>query len=196
MFMLRDYHRVVHIIKHRGLEKTNIFCHFLLIESLYEANEYQEALDLLSSIDIDFLTSSVMNGTSETCSDESTLNILSTVAMDPNGPSKSEILASICLLKGKILEALDNRTLAMDAYIEALHLSVNCSEAIDALVQHEMLLESEERELLAHLPVDSQCSNAEKVVLQKLYESKMKKYYETTNSVSCRWRFLCANDLF
>lgn len=49
-------------------------------------------------------------------------------------------MASISYLKGKIYEAMDNRGLAMDYYVQALHKSVYCFEALDALVQHEMLM--------------------------------------------------------
>lgn len=180
MFMLREYHRAAHIIKHRGLEKTNIFCHYLLVECLFEAKEFQDAIDLLNSIDLDYLTGSMINGMdTERWADDTALQILSTVDSDSTGPTKSEILASICLLKGRILEAMDNRTMAMDCYVEALHLSVYCTEALDALVQHESLLASEENELIIHLPVDSQCTENEKKILMKLYTSKLKKYHES-----------------
>lgn len=49
-------------------------------------------------------------------------------------------MASISFLKGKIYEAMDNRGLAMDYYVQALHKSVYCYEALEALVQHEMLM--------------------------------------------------------
>lgn len=186
MFLLREYYRAAHIIKMRGLEKTNIFCHYLLVESLYEAKQYQEAIDLLNSIDLDYLTNSIINagGTNETCADDTILNILASVDLDGAGPTKSEILASICLLKGKILEAMDNRTMAMDCFVEALHLSVYCTEALDALIQHEMLLSSEEKELITHLPFDAQCTENDTKIISKLYKSKLKKYHETTLTVN------------
>lgn len=180
MFMLREYHRAAHIIKNRGLEKTNIFCHYLLVECLFEAKEYQEAIDLLNSIDLDYLTSSLINSTAaEGWADDTALQILATVDSDTTGPTKSEVLASICLLKGRILEAMDNRTMAMDCYVEALHLSVHCTEALDALVQHEMLLATEENDLIKHLPADIQCTENEKKILMKLYKSKLKKYHDS-----------------
>lgn len=180
MFMLREYHRAAHIIKSRELEKTNIFCHYMLIECLFEAKDYQEAIDSLNSIDLEYLTSSLINTTStEEWADDTALQILSTVDLDSTGPTKSEILASICLLKGRVLEAMDNRTMAMDCYIEALHLSVYCTEALDALIQHEMLLATEENDLIKHLPVDGQCTDNEKKILLDLYKSKLKKYHDS-----------------
>lgn len=44
------------------------------------------------------------------------------------------------LLKGKIFEAMDNRSSALDFYVQALQKSVFCVEAMDALLHHEMLV--------------------------------------------------------
>lgn len=184
MFLLREYHRAAHIIRLRGLEKTNILCHYLVVESLYEAKEYQEASDLLNSLEFEDLTNSLYNTGENDFPDEIPSTMFAGIECDPNGPSKAEILASISLLKGRILEAMDNRNMAMDCYVEALHLSVYCTEALDALVQHEMLLACEEKELITHLPIQAQCMENDAKVLMKLYQSKLKKYYETTLSVS------------
>ena len=64
--------------------------------------------------------------------------------------------ASIYLLKGKILESLDNRDLASEAFSDALHLDVCCVEAYDALVGHHMLAADEEKALVANLPLAEQ----------------------------------------
>lgn len=182
MFLLREYHRAIHIIKLHGLEKTNIFCHHLIVECLFEAKEYSEAMDVMGTIDLEYLSNYVINP-DVTNADETALQILTTVDVDDIGPSKSEVISAIFLLKGKIQEAMDNRNMAMNSYIEALHLDVHCTEALDALVQHEMLLASEEQELITHLPFDSQCTENERKIIEKLYKSKLKKYHESTISV-------------
>lgn len=183
MFLLREYHRAAHIIKLHGLERTNIFCHHLTVECLYEAKEYTEAIDLMNSIDLENLSDSIINA-DNTNVDDTIYQILATVDTDDIGPSKSEVISAIYFLKGRILEAMDNRNMAMNCYIEALHLDVHCTEALDALVQHEMLLASEEQELITHLPFDSQCTDNERKIIEKLYRSKLKKYHESTLSVS------------
>lgn len=192
MILLREYHRAAHIIKLHGLEKSNIFCHHLLIECLYETKEYTEAIDLMNAIDLDYLSSAVINSTDNTTANDTALQILATVDIDDIGPSKSEVISAIYFLRGKILEAMDNRNMAMNCYIEALHLDVHCTEALDALVQHEMLLASEEQELITHLPFDSQCTENERKIIEKLYKSKLKKYHESTISVSGHTAFLWA----
>ena len=47
--------------------------------------------------------------------------------------------SSVNLLRGKIYEAMENRTLAMECFLEALRQDVYCYEAFDLLVNHHML---------------------------------------------------------
>ncbi|XP_058988222.1 cell division cycle protein 16 homolog [Musca domestica] len=173
MFLLKEYHRAAHTIRYHKLEKTHIPCYNLLLECLYEAKEYNEAIVVINTVDIEYLASSLIN------------QPLDGGGMD--GPSllfgeegcKNEILASISFLKGKIYEAMDNRGLAMDYYVQALHKSVYCYEALEALVQHEMLMAWEEKELMQHLPLEHQSSESDAKFIKKLYETKLKKYYES-----------------
>lgn len=43
------------------------------------------------------------------------------------------------LLKGKVLEGMDNRGLAAHCFKEALKCDVYCFEAFDSLIKHQML---------------------------------------------------------
>lgn len=54
-----------------------------------------------------------------------------------------QISSSICLLRGKIYDAMDNRLLATSSYKEALKLDVYCFEAFDLLTSHHMLTAQE-----------------------------------------------------
>jgi anaphase-promoting complex subunit 6 len=63
MFMLKEYSRASHVIKRSGLEKTNLLCLTLLVECLYASKEYQEALNLLSSVEAEDLNISLNNET-------------------------------------------------------------------------------------------------------------------------------------
>ncbi len=102
------------------------------------------------------------------------------------------------LLKGEVLESLDNRELAAESYREALRLDVNCAEAFCALTRHQvrpelnssttctfdnvcashqMLSSREENELLQSLPLAEQCSSIEEADLVTfLYKMRLKKY--------------------
>lgn len=183
MFLLKEFHRAAHIIKSRGLEKTHIFSFYLLTECYYEANDYGAAIELLNTVDLDYLAGSIAcaDGHDSDVTDAAALHILDAVDTDAIGPDRSEVMASIYYLKGKILESMDNRIMAMNSFIEALHLNVHCAEAFEALVQHEMLLATEERELIANLPFDRQCADNQRKIVEQLYRSKVKKYNETVN---------------
>uniref|UniRef100_A0A673KVM4 Cell division cycle protein 16 homolog n=1 Tax=Sinocyclocheilus rhinocerous TaxID=307959 RepID=A0A673KVM4_9TELE len=88
--------------------------------------------------------------------------------------SQSEI--SICLLRGKIYDAMDNRPLATSSYKEALKLDVYCFEAFDLLTSHHMLTAQEEKDFLDSLPLSQQCTEEEVELLHFLFENKLKKY--------------------
>lgn len=143
-------------------------CHYLVVESLLEAKEYQEALNILNSIDVDDLIHTISN---------STVTKVDQFGFDKS--MKNEILAAVSYMRGKVLESMDNRTMAMDCYVQSLQKSVYCTEALDALIQHEMLMAWEERELMQHLPLKQQCSPSEYKIIEQLYESKLKKYYDS-----------------
>ncbi|KAJ8962121.1 hypothetical protein NQ318_018078 [Aromia moschata] len=97
---------------------------------------------------------------------------------------EKQAYSSFLLLKGKVLEAMDNRGLASDCYKQALHTDVYCFEAFDSLIKYQMLTAAEvlEEELLNSLPVSEQCSSEEAEILITLYESKLKKYHTPTIS--------------
>lgn len=68
--------------------------------------------------------------------------LVSSVFVNPCG-FLSQISSSICLLRGKIYDAMDNRPLATSSYKEALKLDVYCFEAFDLLTSHHMLTAQE-----------------------------------------------------
>ncbi len=65
MFMLKEYNRASHILKQSGLEKNNLLCLALLVECLFASNDHQEALNLLTSIEIEDLNTSLHDETED-----------------------------------------------------------------------------------------------------------------------------------
>lgn len=59
--------------------------------------------------------------------------------------------------QGRVYESMDNRDLATECYKQALLADVHCCEAFDALIQHQMMSESEEQELINSLPFSKHC---------------------------------------
>ncbi|KAH8311925.1 hypothetical protein KR044_008602 [Drosophila immigrans] len=177
MFLLGEFHRAAHTIQHYRLEKTSLPCFNLLLESLYAAKEYNEAANIIQAVDVDSMSTSMhpMHPPQEAASG---FNLESNSVFGGEENNRNELIASIYLMKGKVFEALDNRGMAMDFYVQALHKSIYCFEALEALVQHEMLMAWEEFELMHHLPLAQQSSESDAKFILKLYESRLKKYYE------------------
>lgn len=61
MFLLKEFHRAAHTIRLHKLEKTHIPCYNLLLESLYEGKEFNEAVVIINTVDIEYLASSLIN---------------------------------------------------------------------------------------------------------------------------------------
>ncbi|XP_016936571.4 cell division cycle protein 16 homolog [Drosophila suzukii] len=175
MFLLGEYHRAAHTIQHHKLEKNSLPCFNLLLESLYAAKEYTEAANAIQNVEVEVMTTSLINQPVDAGSG-CYLETNSVFGGEEN--HRNELLSSIYLMKGKVYEALDNRGMAMDFYVQALHKSIYCFEALEALVQHEMLMAWEEFELMHHLPLAQQSSESDAKFILKLYESRLKKYYE------------------
>lgn len=137
MFLLGEFHRAAHTIQHYQLEKTSLPCFNLLLESLYAAKEYNDAATIIQNVEVETMSASLINQPVETasgCFQETN------IVFGGEENSRNELMASIYLMKGKVYEALDNRGMAMDFYVQALHKSIYCFEALEALVQHEMLM--------------------------------------------------------
>uniref|UniRef100_A0A8D9ER57 Cell division cycle protein 16 homolog n=1 Tax=Cacopsylla melanoneura TaxID=428564 RepID=A0A8D9ER57_9HEMI len=161
MFLLRQYHRGAHLIRSRGLEKTNSLCHYIASLCLYEGKDYSEALSVLD------LQLNNINDTSEM--NQST----DTMVPGMNHNMKSALL----LLKGRVYESLENRALAADCYKGALLADVHCYDAFLNLSQHQMMDSSTEKSLVDSLPLKEQCkSQSDLLFTRTLYQSMIKKY--------------------
>ncbi|CAG9830325.1 unnamed protein product [Diabrotica balteata] len=171
MFLLKQYHRAAHMLKSKNLEKTNLQCTYLTARCLYEANELSEALKVINNIEnINFVPKNIFSPAFST----------SQSLLFDNTP-KNQAYSSFLLLKGKILEAMDNRGPAADCYKQALNIDVHCFEAFDSLIKYQMLTSLEEEELLKSLPISEQCSPEAAEILYILYQSKLKKYHIPTS---------------
>ncbi|XP_064413680.1 cell division cycle protein 16 homolog isoform X2 [Latimeria chalumnae] len=166
LYLTAQYHRAAHALRSRKLDKLYSACQYLAARCHYAAKEYQQALDILDmeepiSKKLFEKSTKEENGLKEADNDW--------------GISQSSIKSSICLLRGKIYDAMDNRALAAYSYKEALKLDVYCFEAFDLLTLHHMLTAQEEKELLDSLPFSKQCTEDENL-LRFLFENKLKKY--------------------
>ncbi|RZF38992.1 hypothetical protein LSTR_LSTR003735 [Laodelphax striatellus] len=164
MFLMKQYHRASLLIKNKGLDKTNKLCQYLAARCLLEAKELSEALAIVSGGDPNNTSFSAPIMSSPV--DES-FNMEGTSILSCN------LQSALLYLKGQIYEALDNRGLACDCYKQALHEDVHCYNAFEALVKHQMLSASEEKELLESLP-----RGEDDKLVSYIYESLLNKYQD------------------
>lgn len=157
LFLTGQFHRAAHALKSRGVIQTTLACRYLAAKCHAELRQWQEALDILEMEQKELGDKDLPT---ETCFVGGTKRLESAVS----------------LLKGMMYEAMNNRSLAIDCYKDALKSDVHCFEAFDLLISHHMLTEKEERELLISLPFSEQCMPEEVDLIKFLYDSKTKKY--------------------
>eukprot|EP00090_Calanus_glacialis_P007311 TRINITY_DN15756_c0_g1_i1.p1 TRINITY_DN15756_c0_g1~~TRINITY_DN15756_c0_g1_i1.p1 ORF type:complete len:616 (-),score=231.15 TRINITY_DN15756_c0_g1_i1:943-2790(-) len=150
LLLTKQYHRASHLVVSNKLHTTHMGCCYMAAKALHMAGEQEEALLVLEEGE-EMLKEEELQKEIE---DQTTVS-------------------SIYLLKGYILEALDNRPMAAEAFQAALRADVFCQEAFEALVGHQMLTAEEERELLHSLPFQDQ---EDPDLASFLYSSSLKKY--------------------
>ena len=157
LFLTAQFHRASHVLRNRGgVLQTSLACRYLAAKCHAECKQWKEALEVLDMeqkepADKDLAEICFVGGT-------------------------KKLESAVCLLKGVVYEAMDNRALATDCFKDALKNDVHCFEAFDLLVSHHMLTDKEERELLSSLPFSEQCMPEEVDLLKFLYEGKVKRY--------------------
>uniref|UniRef100_A0A8K9V3B3 Cell division cycle 16 homolog (S. cerevisiae) n=1 Tax=Oncorhynchus mykiss TaxID=8022 RepID=A0A8K9V3B3_ONCMY len=161
LYLTSQYHRASHALRSRKLDQ-------------YAAKEFQQALDILD----------MEEPASKKLLDQSVKEDHG-IQQSPKDweMSPASIDSSICLLRGKIYDAMDNRPLATSSYKEALKLDVYCFEAFDLLTSHHMLTAQEEKDFLDSLPLSQQCTEEEDELLHFLFENKLKKYNKPSDMV-------------
>ncbi|XP_055492604.1 cell division cycle protein 16 homolog isoform X1 [Leucoraja erinacea] len=174
LYLTAQYHRAAHAIRSRKLDKLYGACRYFAAQCHYATKEYQQALDILDMQEP--INKIILEKSSK---DD---NKVKEASIDW-GLSPAAIKSSICLLRGKIYDAMDNRPLATNSYREALKLDVCCFEAFDLLTSHHMLTAQEEKELLDSLPFSKQCTEEEHELLYFLYENKLKKYNKPSETL-------------
>ncbi|KAF7278115.1 cell division cycle protein 16 [Rhynchophorus ferrugineus] len=174
MYLKKQYHRAAFLLQSKNLDKNYLLCTYLTVKCYYDTNEYNEALNVINKCDMN----AILN-----IKNECTPNIPENdFGLFDNVP-KNQALAAFYLLKGKVLEGMDNRGLAADCYKQALYCDVYCFEAFDLLIKYQMLSASEEQDLLQSIPIAMQCTSEEAHVVKALYELRLKKYHTPQTQV-------------
>lgn len=154
MIRARQYHRAAHLLKEANLESKSWQGCFLASNACYLAGNIEDACKLLEA-------------------NEELIEKKHSDDALKEDQSKKVWLVALLVLKGKILEAMDNRTQASEIFREALKLDPYCQEALSYLTKHQMLSADKEQALLESIPFED---NEEKELIYFLYSIGLKKY--------------------
>lgn len=161
-----QFQRAAFALTSRGLDRSNLRACYLTAKCYFRAQDAEEA-----KLCLDLGQALILNARHQ---------------LNPSNSSNElrQTLSSIYLLKGQILASLDNRILAAEAFKEALSLDVYCSEAFQAVIQHQIFSAEEERELLKAMPFSEQCAHPdEEEFVSFLYRIQLKKYDQPADLV-------------
>ena len=150
----KQYHRAAHMLKTSQLQTKSWKGCFLTVNALFLAKNVEEAAKILE--------------TTETLVEKSVID----KAKSEKSPN-CEWLVALLVLKGKVLEALDNRTQASEFFSEALKVDPYCQEALHALTKHQMLSADKEQKLIEAIVFDN---DDDQELLKFIYTIGLKKY--------------------
>ncbi|EIE23608.1 TPR-like protein [Coccomyxa subellipsoidea C-169] len=154
-YMGRQWRRALALLRNAGLIEADIRCRYLAARCLAEVKDWEECLNVLGGWD------------------ESELEALSMqdVALEEDIGQGVSHTSAMCLLRGRVYEALENRGRAIRWYKAALHMDPFCYEAFRALAEGHMLTSEEEAALRESLHY-----REEDRWLHLFYRAKCKKY--------------------
>jgi len=153
----KHYYRVYKYITARKLHHQHLGCCYIAAEAQYLLNNHQLALKILEAEETDKLIE---------------INNFQQVNNQGNVQLRA-ILAGVHCLKGRILENIENREQATEAYKTALNIDPFCYEAFEALKDHHLLTGVEEKNLLNRL---ASYEDINVTLVKALYSIDLKKY--------------------
>eukprot|EP00466_Bigelowiella_natans_P006498 jgi/Bigna1/38873/e_gw1.28.15.1 len=160
----KEYRRAVHFLKENNLIKSSLRFALLAAQCLFGMKDWEECLSVIgedekSAIERNIVETDEAGGGD----DDSTISLKS----------------SICLTRGKVYEALENRDRAVRWYKAALSADMKCYEALNNLVDKRMIGYDEQRQLLQSL----EKSNTAYKWLQPMYKLKLQQHEEKSTDV-------------
>ncbi|CAL8472035.1 g11577 [Coccomyxa elongata] len=155
LYMGKQWRRALALLRNAGLIEADVRCRYLAARCLAEVQDWEECLNVLGGWD------------------ESELEALSMqdVVLEEDIGREVSYTSAMCLLRGRVYEALENRGRAIRWYKAALHMDPFCYEAFRALIEGHMLTSGEEASLRENLHY-----REEDRWLHLYYRAKCKKY--------------------
>ncbi|KAF9027129.1 TPR-like protein [Hymenopellis radicata] len=107
----------------------------------------------------------------------------------PNVDGGIKIEASMCHLRGVVMQHLSRNEIAKECYMEALILDVKCYESFERLISTEMMTPDEEWEFVQSLPYSAQVPKDAEFV-QLMYTTRLRKYKHAEEHAITRQRLV------
>ncbi|TGZ72681.1 hypothetical protein CRM22_001948 [Opisthorchis felineus] len=204
LYYSKQYHRAISLLTSRKNMMQWLITRYLIAQCHYACAEFEEALNILEDSDkcsVHLLNSSATALVTGAPTKRHTPNIASYKAGKPtrtrtsysdSSSTEGELLggftyktlqSSIALLKGKIHESFENRTLAVQHYREALVLDVTCYEAFEKLFHFQAVEPLEEACLFADLDFAGQLDPKMAKLVEFLYEDKVNQHSNMLSTV-------------
>ncbi len=166
-------HRAAQLLRRWGMEKDSLRACHLCAKALVKTSQLEEALE-------------VLDGGVQLINDGH--KVLQDQEQEEEEQDKiRKAISSIYLLKGQVLERMDNRDLASESFREALRIDAFCAEALRSLTSHQMLTAPEERAFVEEeLSLSEQCAGVAGLesMVSFLYRSSLKKYSRPDDAMS------------
>mmetsp|Transcript_17222 Transcript_17222/g.28307 ORF Transcript_17222/g.28307 Transcript_17222/m.28307 type:complete len:551 (+) Transcript_17222:192-1844(+) len=182
-FLTKQYRRAFHCLKRRKLHTSSLRFKLLAAQCQAELKQWDECLAILGDSSEDdespetnfrpvrspdfnrMSVGSYVDGASPV------MMIIEETTSEDSASHSVNLQAALCLLRGRVYDALENRSRATHWYSEAVRKDPFCFEAFERLIDSHMLTISEERELVSSLKI-----TADDHWLKDLYLCKLKKY--------------------
>ncbi|KAL1933161.1 hypothetical protein VTP01DRAFT_8839 [Rhizomucor pusillus] len=152
-FQTKQYDRALNLLKTRQVLNQSVPCRYLAGLCANALEEWEDALDYL--------------GTDNPFTDKGFYK------QETEGPFKLEAL--MCNARGIAYLNLKETGKAKNCFREALKVDVRCYDALDALIQHNLLDEKAEWEFIMTLPYEEQCGQ-DAQFFRSLYMTELKRY--------------------
>jgi len=156
LILCKHYHRVTSYISSRKLQTQHLGCCYILAKAFKLLNNEQAALEILLDDETEKLLEQSKSKANENCD-----------------MKLKSLISGVYCLKAAILESIDNRDQASEAYQTALNVDIYCFKAFEALKDHQMLTAIEERNLINSL---SSSDGKSLAMVKSLFLMDLKKY--------------------
>ncbi len=174
-YCTKEFKRAVHFMNENELVGRSPRFALLAAQCLAEVKEWDECLDTIGGDEASAVENQIITRAPLF---ESESGVIGASGQGKGDANEISTTALLCLMRGKAYEALENRERAVRWYKAAINADTRCVEALDRLVEKNMVSHEEQRQI-----VESLGQRAGFAWLKPMYKLKMQRNEETTRAV-------------